>query len=103
MPPLAKDSRSADKTRITWEIETGWSVLEDGAVDPVDESGVIEVIYRARRSRNDVGNSLRKVRIPPDTEVQGQAWLDLPRIGRIGVDVYLICLMLIRLTLEKRR
>src|SRR5262245_4930240 len=100
MPPLVIDSGPADETWIAREIEAGWSIFEDRTVNAVDEPCVVEVIYSARRSRNDVWNPLRKVRIPPYTEVQRQAGFDLPRVGRIPVDVDLVRLMLIRLPLE---
>src|SRR5689334_18402490 len=103
MPVLVMNSSPSHETGIAGEIEAGWSILEDGAVNAVDESCMVEVINSARGPRNDIGNSLRKVGIPPDTEVYGHAGFDLPGIGRIGIDVDLVSLMLVRLALEERR
>src|SRR5262245_10653826 len=102
MPPLLIEARSRLKTRVAGVIETGGRVLEHTAVDALNKPVVAEIVDRARPVPG-IRNHWWEERLPTNTIIHGQSWLDLPGVGRIKVDAGVARIVLVGRALRDSR
>src|SRR5262249_43305194 len=101
LEPAIVDAFSSGESWIAAVIETGRRILEDSAVNSLDEPFVTEVVKGAGDAVL-VRNELRQEGLPSNSVIHRQAWLPLPAIRYVHVQTRFVNVVLVRRALLER-